>query len=403
MKSENKRRLYLSAALALAAGSVSAQDSGVSAPLFQIGSVEVRPNAAYTVTYDDNVFLIDDGAALPAGATQKSDIVHTLTPGVALGAGDYRSQADQFFAASYNANILLFQDNSGADSTDHQAAVSFGGGDKLSWRFDQTLVSQSDADVTNLATGGRAKRRAWSSTLSTVYDLSDKTDLETAFGYVLNDYDGAAFADTQRLQGNMILDWEQSAKLHYGIGATFGYDQADVGANSVYEQVNTRMVWSATEKLALRAGVGIEFRQFQGINLDRDNLIFDVGMDWKVSPLTVASVNAGRAVAPNNLNPGVGGNSYATRNNVGFTVVHKMAERYTLSLNTGYLGSDSDGTTAAVTSREDDYYYIRPALGMRVATRASAALFYQYRQNDSNSAGGDFDNNQFGATLSYTF
>ena len=84
-------------------------------------------------------------------------------------------------------------------------------------------------------------------------------------------------------------------------------------------------------------------------------------------------------------------------------MVHKMAERYTLSLNTGYLGSDSDGTTAAVTSREDDYYYIRPALGMRVATRASAALFYQYRQNDSNSAGGDFDNNQFGATLSYTF
>ena len=403
MNSENKRRLYLSAAFALAAGTLSAQDSGVNAPLFQIGSVEVRPNAAYTFTYDDNVFLIDNGVALPAGAAQKHDIIHTLSPGVVLGAGDYRGQADQFFSASYNANILLFQENSGADSADHQGSISFGGGDKLSWRFDQTLVSQSDADVTNLQAGGRAKRRAWTSTLSTVYDLSEKTDLESSFAYVLSDYDGAAFTDSQRLQGNVMLDFEQSAKLHYGIGGRMGYDQVDTGANSVYEQVSTRMIWIASEKVALNAQVGVEFRQFQGINLDRANLVYGLGADWKLSPLTVASFNFDRSIAPNNTNPGVGGNSYATRNLVNASVVHKMGERYTLSLNTGYLGTDSDGTITAVTSREDDYYFVRPAVGVRLASRATAALFYQYRQNESNSTNGDFDNNQFGATLSYTF
>jgi len=401
----NKRRIYLSAALALAAGSASAQDAGgVNAPLFQIGSVEVRPNASYTFQYDDNVFLIADGAALPAGAVQKSDIQHILTPGVALGAGDYRGQSTQYFSATYNANINLFQENTGADSTDHQGSVSFGGGDKLSWRFDQTLVSQSDADVTNLQAGGRQKRRSWTSTLSTIYDLSDKTDLESSVGYVLNDFDSATTIDSQRVQGNVLLDYEQTAKLHYGIGATFGYDQVDVGANSVYEQVNTRMVWSATAKLALRAGVGIEFRQFQGINLDRDNFIFDVGADWKVSPLTVASINALRAVAPANANPGNGGNAYVNRTGVNATLVHKIGERYTASLNTGYLSSGSRGTLTGGGNSDDDYLFIRPGLAARLGDRSALALFYMYRQNDNAiGAGGDFENNQFGGSLSYTF
>ena len=403
----NKRRIYLSAALTLAAGSVSAQDAGgVNAPLFQIGSVEVRPNAAYTFQYDDNIFLIDNGAALPAGAVQKSDIQHILMPGVTLGAGDYRGQSTQYFSATYNANINLFQENSGADSTDHQGSVSFGGGDKLSWRFDQTLVSQSDADVTNLQAGGRQKRRAWTSTLSTIYDLSDKTDLESSFGYVLNDFDSATTFDSQRVQGNLFVDYEQTAKLHYGLGATFGYDQVDVGANSVYEQVNTRMVWAATAKFAMRAGVGIEFRQFQGINLDRDNFIFDIGADWKVSPLTVASIGAMRAIAPGNANPGNGGNSYVNRTGVNATLVHKIGERYTASLNAGYLGSDTRGTLTTGGTAEDDYFYIRPGLAARLGDRSSLQLFYQYRQNDNtNAAGGagDFENNQFGGSLSYTF
>jgi len=398
----NKRRFYLSAALACMAGTASAQDAGgVQPPLFQIGSVEVRPNAAYTFTYDDNIYLNPDGAALPAGATQKHDFLHTFTPGFTMGAGDYRAQGGSFFSASYNANFLVFQENSNADSTDHQGAISFGGGDKLSWRFDQTLVSQSDSDVTNTQALGRAKRRSWTSTLATIYDLSEKTDLESSFAYILNDFDSPTTQDSQRLQGNMLLDWAQTAKLHYGLGVTGGYDQLDGGQNSVFEQVNTRMVWEVSAKFALRAGAGFEFRQTQGTDLDRENFIFDVGADWKVSPLTVASLNAGRAIAPANA----GVNSIATRNTVNVTVVHKVGQRYTASLITGYLGQANQGQIVGGSTGKNDYYFVRPGLAVALTDRATASAFYQYRQNESNApaGGGDFDNNQFGVSLGYTF
>lgn len=392
MKPKNNRRIYLSAALALAAGSASAQDAGnVNPPLFQIGSVEVRPNAAYGLTYDDNIFL--------ANTAEESDLIHSVTPGVILGAGDYREQSEQFFSASYNANFLFFQDNSGSDSTDHQAAINFGGGDKLSWRFDQSLVTQSDSDVTNTQALGRTKRRAWTSTLSTVYDLSDKTQLESSFAYIYNDYDAPGTFDTRRGQGNILFNYSQTAKLNYGVGVAGGYDQSDGGANSVFEQLNVRLVWQASAKLALRAGGGIEFRQFQGIDLDREYLVFDFGADWKVSPLTVASFTAGRAVAPANA----GVNTITARNTVGLTLANKIGERITATLVAGYLGTEGNGTAAGVAGSEDDYFYIRPGFAARLSGRSSFAVFYQYRNNSSSTPTGDFSNNQVGASLGYSF
>lgn len=394
MKKQNKRRILFSAAL-LTAGSAMAQD-GASPALFQVGAVDVRPNFTYGATFDDNIFLAHrDG-------NKEDDLIHTVTPGVTLGAGDYRSQSGSFFAGNYAANLLFFQDNDGANATDHNAAISFGGGDRFSWRFDQTLVSQSDADTANLAAGGRVKRRAWSSSLGSVYDLSEKTNIETSLGYILNDFAAAGTFDSQRLQGSMLFDYEMTAKLHYGLGATFGYDQVDLSNNSLYEQVNTRAVWVASPKLALRAGVGVEFRQYQGVDLDRASLVFDVAADWKLSPLTIASIGANRGVAPSNSV----GNQFATRTGVSATVAHRFGERYSATLATGYANNDLAATiSGAVGGQEDDYWYIRPALAAKLADRLAAAAFYQFRRNDSDAAANaaDFTNHQIGGSLTYAF
>jgi len=397
MKSENKRRILLSTAV-LAAGTAAAQED-VRPPLFQVGSVDVRPNLNYGATYDDNVFLAHKSG------NKDDDLVHTLSPGVTLGAGDYRGQGGSFFSANYQANLLFFQDNTGSNAENHNASISFGGGEKLSWRFDQILVSANDADVLNLAARGRVARRTWSSALGTVYDLSEKTNLETSFGYVLNDFSpgpGQSAFDSQRLQGKMLLDYQMTPKLFYGLGGTFGYDQVDGFSNSLYEQINGRIVWETSPKLALRAGVGVEFRQYQGSNIDRANLVFDVGADWKLSPLTVASLGATRGIAPSNSV----GNQSATRTGVSATVAHRFGDRYSAILATGYTNSDLSAARAnAAGSQEDDYWYIRPGFAARLADRLALAAFYQYRRNDSDAPanGSDFTNHQVGASVTYAF
>jgi hypothetical protein len=375
---------------------VNAQDGNVQPPLFTVGKVEVRPNASYNMVFDDNIYLAH------RSGNKEDDLIHTFTPGVSLGAGDYRGQAGGFFSASYSANFLVFQENSGANALTHNASFNVGGGERLSWRFGQTLVSDADADVTNLAAGGRVRRDIWTSTLSTIYDLSDKTDLESRFTSIYSDYSSTGAFDTWRGQGTVLLDYEMTAKIHYALGGSLGYDQVDGFNNSIYEQVNSRLVWSVSPKLALRAGVGVEFRQYQGTTLDRANLIFDTGADWKLSPLTVVSLGAARGVTPSNSL----GNQSAVRTSVTGQVTHKFGERYTAGVVTGYTLSEAKANGVVVNfSQTDNYWFIRPSVAAKLMDRAAAVAFYQFRRNDSNAPvnASDFTNHQIGMSLSYAF
>ena len=387
----------LGAAACVVAGlNCSAQDAQLSAPLFTVGKVEVRPSFSYSATLDDNIYLQHKGG------NKEDDLVHTFTPGVALGAGDYRGQNGMFMAANYSANFLVFQANDGANAVTHNANVNIGGGQRLSWRFGHTLVSDADADVANLAAAGRVRRDIHTSNLSTIYDLSDKTDLEARFASIYSDYGSAGTFDTWRGQGTVLFDYEMTAKIHYALGGSLGYDQVDGFNNSIFEQVNSRLVWTVSPKLALRAGLGVEFRQFQGSSLDRTSLIFDVAADWKISTLTVASIGTARGVAPSNSV----GNQAATRTSVTGQLTHKIGERYTASAIAGYSFSDlaANGVTVAF-SQEDTYWFLRPSVAVRLMDRAAAVAFYQFRRNDSNAAANasDFTNHQVGLSLSYAF
>ena len=85
---------------------------------------------------------------------------------------------------------------------------------------------------------------------------------------------------------------------------------------------------------------------------------------------------------------------------------HKIGERYTATLATGYTSTDAsaNGVTAFAT-QEDDYWFARPGLAAKLADRLAASAFYQFRRNDSTAAANasDFTNHQIGMNLSYTF
>jgi uncharacterized protein (PEP-CTERM system associated) len=155
-------------------------------------------------------------------------------------------------------------------------------------------------------------------------------------------------------------------------------------------------------KLALRVGVGAEFRQFQGSSTDRANLIFNAGADWKVSELTVVSLGAARGVTPSNSL----GNQDVRRTSINGGLSHKIGERYTANFTTGYSLSEAkaNGATTAF-AQEDNYWFFRPAVAARLMDRAAAGVYYQFRRNDSDAPnnGSDFTNHQVGLNLTYAF
>jgi hypothetical protein len=392
----NYRRVLLGAALAASGFTAGAQTPA----LFKIGAVEVRPSLAYDFTYDDNIFMGH------SGGNKVEDFIHSILPGVVLGAGDYRGQTSAFFSAAYNADFQFFMDNDGANTTLHNGSLGFGvNTGRLGWRFDQTVVSQQDADVTLLAARGRLKRVAYTSALNGVYDLGDRSNLESSFVSVYNDFDSVNAFDSWRGQANGLLDYELTPKMHAGIGAAVGYDQVDTGRNSIFEQGNVRGIWSASEKTRISAEVGVEFRQYQGVDVDKAFLRFGVGADWKATPLTVVSLNASRGTSPANTIV----NQANLRTSIDSVVTHQLSDRYKLNAAVGYSMNDFFAIEPVqlgdFPAREDNYWFIRPSLGVKLMERAAANVFYQFARNDSDlvSNGNDFTNHRLGLNLSYSF
>ncbi len=395
------RRILLSGAVAFAgAFTASAQDS---APMFKVGSVDVRPGVTYELQYDDNIFLTHRSVG------KVEDYIHHIKPGISLGAGDYQARNENYFSASYNADIQLFQDNSGANANDHNGAIAIGGNlGRTKLTLGQTLLSASDADTRNLAASGRLKRRIWATTAGAIYNLSEKSDLELELLSQTSDYDSPAAFDTWKGQGLAWWNFKMTPKIETAFGGGVGYDQVDGtatshGPNAVYEQILGRLRWAATEKVSFDGNAGVELRQIQEVGVgDKAFAIFGAGVNWQATQQTSSGANVQRSVNPGNTSQ----DQFSVDTTVSGNVKHAFTSRIDAALDAGYTLSDfSRIIPTAATSREDQYWYIKPAVNVKLFERASAAAYYQYRRNDSDLAanGNDFTNHQIGLSLTYSF
>ncbi|MBI5801014.1 MAG: outer membrane beta-barrel protein [Verrucomicrobia bacterium] len=394
-----------------AATSLAGASAQESAPLFKIGSVEVRPHAAYSIVYDDNIFLEHKSkGVLPnkGNPGRDHDFVHTITPGLRLNAGDSAKRQSAYFDANYDLVVTRFSDTSGADAIDHNGSIELGGKlNRLSIAASQTLESRSDADATVLAANGRVKRRTWTSKIDTSYEVSDKTTAGLDLAQVIGDYNAPLFDSADR-SANLWLDHQVLPKVKMGVGATVGYLQVDGSAanhnaNSVYEQGLVRLTWSATEKMNIRAKAGVEQRNIQqaGAN-DPTSFVFALGADWKASEQTSVSLTAERGTKVSNSQLGL----LNEETSVNVNVRHNLWEGVTVGIEGGYSFQHYKPTgLGAAAPHDDGYLYAKPSLSYRFLERAQATLFYQYRRNDSDlvSNGNDFYNNQLGLELSYRF
>jgi len=377
--------------------------------------VDVRPHASYSLVYDDNIFLDnkDKNVVGRGNAGRDHDFIHIFTPGLRVNAGDVGLRQSAYFDANYQIAISRFMDNVGANAHDQSAAVELGGKlNRLSVAAKQTLVTQSDADVANLAANGRVRRKTWVTGINTDYEISEKTSASLNFAQTIGDYSGA-FSDTADRSGSLWLDYQFLPKVKAGVGATVGYLQVDGDAvnhnpNSAYYQGRVRLAWQATEKVTINANGGYEYRNIQDLAAsDPSMFVFGLDATWKAADRTAVRLGATRGRFGNNA---LGS---ALNQQTAFTASLRqgLSDSLSLTLEGGYSMNEYELTTrnapasVAGSIRDDSFIFVKPSLGYRFAERAQASVYYQYRRNDSTALANanDFYNNQLGFELSYRF
>jgi len=350
------------------------------------GPFDIRPRIGAGVTYDDNIYI--------NSTNRQADAIWTISPGVMVGAGDYRQGIENWMTLDYAPNFLLFTDQSANNAIDHDARLALQramGPLTLSLQQGVQAFSGNVADV-----GNRVNRQIYTTEAVAHYEFSPKTSAELTGRQQINDYNG--FSDFNEWQFGGWVDYASTPKVKFGVGLIGGWLDVQNSANQQYQQLQARVTYSASEKVELSASAGGELREFDG-GMNRATPVFSLGMKYKLREETTLSLDTYRR---NQNSVSLANQNYNTTG-VSAGVRHQFQEKYTAHLTAGYENADYIGTVGNAAARNDDYYFVRSGLDAKLIDHLTAGIFYQYRKNSSSLAGFGFYNHQVGVNVAFSY
>lgn len=335
--------------------------------------------------YDDNIRIGNDN--------EEEDFVFTISPTIGIIYGDPRRNS---FTLLYTPTALFFVDNDEENTLEQALDLSF---TRRTDRWRMTLnAGLRDLSGADQQTGERTDRLLLTAGARANYIVSDKTSLELTLGTNFVDYD--RFFDTVDFIGLIYADYLITPKTSLGLGIGTGYAQTEDGPGQVYEQFNIRAKYAATSKLAVNATAGVEFRQIEGGD-NQTNPVMGVGATFTPFHATTLNLDAYRRIRPSSVFPDA---NYTVTGAV-LSLRQRLLQKYYFGVAGGYEASDynsidRDGSSL---SRDDDYFFVRPSLEFRLGERYSVELYYEHRNNHSNIADFEFENNRTGFKFSAAF
>jgi hypothetical protein len=202
------------------------------------------------IAYDDNIFI--------SNTNRVADTILTVTGGISLIYGDWRSRSENFLVADYEASGIFYFENPNEDSFNQVASLM---GQYRIQRLTMQLRSQylylngAERDV-----GGLATRNLINNSLRFAYDVSDKTALNAEgfanlalYQTLFNSYEFGAKAGAE---------YQILQKIRIGPEAVVGFLNVTDSPFQVYEQIRARATYNATGKINFEGSAGVEFRQF---------------------------------------------------------------------------------------------------------------------------------------------
>ena len=355
--------------------------------------------------YDDNLTL--------ASNNRLHDFYTRIGPALTLGFGDTIAREENFLELFYEPDFLIFAGHSNFDAVQHVAYLAG------QYRFSRLtlgvaenilLAETGDAQLpgftgtivngVNIDTGGRRRINTYTTHLSAAYGLTGKTYLSAAGDYTLIDYPGG-LTNSRRISGNLFLNYQYGAKLVVGLGGTAGRDVLDqANSDQTFEQANILASYDVTGKISASALAGLEFRQFDTGSRESVTPVFDLSASYKPFDGTSISIEASRGIQ---TSAGLLGQDY-TSTQLQVTAKQRLLQRFILSFTGGYQNLDYFGAlTHMVASREDNYYFIQPAIDARITNFWFAGAFLVYRQNTSTFSNFGFNDTQVGIRTALKF
>jgi len=355
--------------------------------------------------YDDNVTL--------ASNNRVHDFYTRIGPALTLGFGDTIVREENFLELYYEPDFLIFADHSNFDAVEqvahlagqyHFSRLTVGvveniqlaeTGDSQLPGFTGTIVHG-----VNIDTGGRRRIDTYATHLSAAYELTGKTFLSSAGDYALINYP-SGLTDSQRISGNLFLNYQYSPKLVVAAGGTGGRDVLNqANSNQNFEQADLRASYNPTGKLSAGGLVGLEFRQFDTGSHDSVTPVLDLSASYKPFDGTSISIDASRGTQ---TSAALLGQDY-TSTQFQATAQQRLLQRVVLSFTAGYQNLDYFGAfTHTVASREDNYYFIQPAIDIRITNFWFAGAFFVHRENTSTFSNFGFNDTQVGIRTALKF
>ncbi|HEX3857616.1 MAG TPA: hypothetical protein VHY30_10005 [Verrucomicrobiae bacterium] len=345
----------------------------------QWGPVTLRPHVFYQFTY---------GTGVQSSPGQQHDtVVQELAPGVLFILSPH-------WTLDYTPTFTFYSGNSFENNVGQSVSLN-GGTTYGDWTLglSQNFTYSSSPQV---QTGTQTSQQTYSTSLSASHSLNSKMSVDLGISQNLNFPSG--FQSTLEWSTMDWLNYEFWPRLTAGVGAGAGYVEAT--PNTVFEQLQARVNWRATDKTSFGINGGPQFTQFtEGGAKPLINPTFGASIQYLPFQHTQLSLSANEAV-----NNSYYQNQVSTTTSVGANLSQRLLEKFYLSLGGSYSWEKYTAVANGVSANSSsDYYSLNVSLSTTFLKRVSASVFYSYSDNITSQSGLAFSSSQIGFNLGYKY
>jgi hypothetical protein len=368
----------------------------------RLGPLNLKFSLTTTVVSDDNILGSN------ANSPKLSDTSFNLTPAILLEYGAHEGQkgyASLVYAPTLTRYFQHSDENSDNQNVAFNARYPF---QKLTLDLAQTYTQVTGV---NQDLNARTTQTSSVTSVGGNYEIDDKLTFTSHFKELITRFSqGQGQGDTIS-SINSSLSYHLSEKMTLGPVFNVGLERPQGATKQTFEQAFLGLNYQVTEKISLAGQGGFEFRQYDAGG-DNTNPVFGAVVAYTPFDATNLSVNVNQNVQASSadsqqtsVNTDVGFNAtqrFVQKFYLGFSFDYSHTEYQDASGNPVQSNGNSNSSSSSFGSTQDNLVY-RPSLSYIPSQWLSVAVYYQYRDNESQGSGGGFHDNQLGLTVSAQF
>jgi hypothetical protein len=348
---------------------------------FNWRGVTLRPHLDFTVMYGD-------GIQNRPGAREKT-VTEVIAPGMLIELG-------RNWALDYTPRLTYYSSDAFKDTLGHNASLR-GGVKYENWKFG-LIQSYSLTEDPLIETGTQTEQEVFGTHLTASHPLGSKMLLELGVHQYFRFAEG--LNDSRSWSTLNWLNYQFAPKLSVAAGVGGGYDRVSPGPDMTFEQIQSRLNWRIAQKLNLAVNGGVEIRQIKSTGADDlVNPIYGASIQYRPFDYTTLTLAGDRRV-----HPALSSGTVTEETEISIAVNQRLLGMLFLTVSGGYVTTDyvsSFGGTPTV--RSDDRKQVMVSLAYSFLKRASASVFYQASDHESNVVGYSYGSTQVGLNLAYRF